>query len=170
MQKFNSKYNVNYKVENIEGIHTSISKSETTESVYVYYRNPENDNSVTVRFSHHENNGVKFGDQLDGYSATLNEIKYRLGLINRRFIPEKRKTINCYRVKKVVAAEMIEAPYTIQELYAMPIGTDLSEFKGMVAKGSNWVIDGGIIVEENITRLDCFGNEVTIGYFEYFEK
>jgi hypothetical protein len=33
MQKFNSKYNVNYKVENIEGIHTSISKSETTESV-----------------------------------------------------------------------------------------------------------------------------------------
>lgn len=83
-------FNVEYDVlefPEFTQIKNNVSKSDTTESVYVKYTNTENLNSVTVRFSNHENNAVKFGDQLNGFLATKNEILHRLGLVKRTFMP-----------------------------------------------------------------------------------
>lgn len=150
-----------------------VSFSNTTESVYVNYQNTDNDKSVTVRFSNHENNATKFGDQLDGNWAKDNEILYALGLKNRVFIPEKRKDIGAYQVKKKEAKAYEEADKTIQEIYSLPVGTDLSAYKGKRAKSnkegkiSNWIITGDVVSEVGVYARDFLGNSVPLGRYEY---
>ncbi len=150
-----------------------VNYSDTTESVYVEYTNKENNKSVTVRFSNHENNAVKFGDQLNGNWVRDDEILYRLGLKNRIFIPETKKDIGAYQVKRAEAKSYEEADKTIQELYDLPVGTDLSAYKGKRVKSnradkiSNWIIGGDVVKESQVYTSNILGQHVPVGKYEY---
>lgn len=153
-------------------IDIKVNKSETTESVYVTYKNNDNGKSIILRFSTHENNAVKFGDQLNGNLATKDEVLYKLGLMNRKFIPKKRLFISWKQPKKVDLDKYEVADKTMKELYDLGDGADISMYKGKLAKGSNYLITGDKIESSYETRLDDFGNEVRIGdyIYESFEK
>ena len=144
-----------------------IDKSNTSETVYVKYFNSENGKEITTRFSWHENNAVKFGDQLNGYIASENEILYHLGLKTREFIPNTYLAIAKRMVKKVEMKNYDESDLTIQEIYALGAGSDISAHTGKLAKGSNWLIEGTDITEHEETRTDHFGKEVRIGKYIY---
>lgn len=162
-------YHVEYDVVNFENesIVSSVSKSETTETVYVTYRNIENGKSITVRFSMHENNAVRFGDQLNGSFATNNEIMYHLGLKTRTFVPITRKTIWTQQVAKKRLAEYSETNLSISEMYELKAGADISMHTGKLAKGSNYLILGSTVEEIEETKMDAFGNSVRIGKYIY---
>ena len=148
-------------------IDIKVNKSETTESVYVTYKNNDNGKSIILRFSTHENNAVKFGDQLNGNLATKNEVLYKLGLMNRKFIPKKRLFISWKQPKKVDLDKYEVADKTMKELYDLGDGADISMYNGKLAKGSNYLITGDKIESSYETRLDDFGNEVRIGDYIY---
>lgn len=144
----------------------SIDKSNTSETVYVKYFNSENGKEITVRFSWHENNAVMFGDQLPG-SATSDEILYHLGLKTREFVPNTYLMIAKRMVKKIEMKNYEESELTIQEIYALGAGADISAHKGKLAKGSNWLIEGTEVVECKETRLDYLGRTNIIGKYIY---
>lgn len=163
-------YHVDYSVFDMSdypSVSCTVNESEFTESVYVRYYNADNDKSVTVRFSWHSNNAVKFGDQLDGCIATRDEVLYHLGLKSRKFVSETRLMIATRYVKKADVTLYSEADLTIHELYALGAGADLSSYTGKVAKGSNILILGKTVEEVPVTRLDSFGKEVKIGKYIY---
>lgn len=160
-------HHVYFRVEEFENkeIKHSISKSETTESVYVTYY--YNERSIVCRFSNHECNAVKFGDQLDGYIASTVEILYHLGLKTRIFVPNTYLSICKIQVKKVDIPSYFESDLTIKEMYNLGAGADISEHKGKLAKGSNW-----LILDEKVhscveTVKNCFGNFVNSGQYIY---
>lgn len=155
-----------YIVFDIEGVTSVIDKSETTESVYVTYR--ANGKSVTVRFSNHMNNAVLFGDQLNGNTATVNEILFRLGMKQRIFKPDTFLFIIKRAVAKKDLANYEVAHLTIQEMYNLGKDADLSEFKGKVAKDSNYLIQGDKVEEAEKTSRNIFGDSVTLGRYIYF--
>lgn len=166
----NGDFHSNYKVIDFDGIDniiTSVSKSETTESVYVTYSNILNSKSITVRFSEHDNNAVKFGDQLNGFFASKNEILYKLDLITRFFVPATRIYIGSQQVKKSTIALYEVADLTIQEMYLLPVNSDLSSFKGKLAKDSNRLILGEKVELLEETSTNCFGESVRVGTYEY---
>lgn len=145
----------------------TVNLSQSTESVYVTYSSPKTHKSVTLRFSDHENNAVKFGDQLNGILASDDEILYKLGYKKRTFIPKKRLFIGTQQIAKKKLKDYEEADKTIQELYALGAGADLSEYKGKRAKGSNYLIWGDKVDEYIETRRNFLGNEVQIGDYVY---
>ena len=163
----NGNYHVDYSVFEIESVKVNVSKSETTESVYVTYS--LNDKSITVRFSMHENNATKFGDQLNGNLASVNEVKYALGLISRKFIPDTYLFIGSRQVsKKDLAAGLFEeSNLTIQEMYDLGEGASLMEHKGKLAKGSNYLILTDSVEKLEKTRKNALGQEIFIGRFIY---
>ena len=128
---------------------TSVSKSLNSESVYVYYRNKDNDRVITCRFSWHENNATKFGDQLDGIIAEPDEVLFHLGLKKRTFIPKTSLLVPSRTVSKkdLESGRYEEADKTIQEIYSMGAGADISQYNGKLAKGSNYLILGNKILE-----------------------
>ena len=136
----------------------SVSKSDSTESVYVRYFNEDNAESITARFSTHENNAVKFGYQLNGYIATKNEILYKLDLINRKFVPNTYLSITKRQVKKLDLPKYEESDLSIKEMYDLGEGADISMHKGKIAKGSNYLIQGNTVEK-------IIGDT---GRFEYF--
>lgn len=146
----------------------NINKSNTTETVYITYYYKEK--SITVRFSNHTSNAVEFGDQLDGNFATKNEVLYHLGLKKRKFIPDIYKYIPSYQVKRseVENYEMIDL--TWEELYDLPVGTDISKYKGKLGKNSNRIIDGDRVENKIKTRHNRFGQNVQIGRYVYETK
>lgn len=150
-------------------VSSSVSLSETTESVYVTYENKENGKTITARFSYHVNNAVVFGDQLDGFVASKDEILYRLGLKTRTFVPDTFLFIN----KKCVAKKDIEAglyefaELTIKEMYDLGKGADLSAYTGKIAKDSNWLIEGNRVEEEIKTSTNFLGQRVQLGRYIY---
>lgn len=136
-----------------------VSESVGTESVYVTYTNEDTGAKATVRFSGHENNATKFGDQLSGWynnspvkQQMENELKYRLGLVDRKYIYAKSIPTRSVSNKELAAGTYPEADKTIQELYELPVGTDLAQYKGKLAKGSRYLITGGK-VKENRSRV-----------------
>lgn len=135
----NGNYHVDYSVFEIEGVNVNVNESETTESVYVTYS--INDKSITVRFSEHENNAIKFGDQLNGNFSSINEVKYALGLVTRKFIPDTYLMIESRQVsKKDIAAGIYkQANLTIKEMYDLGANASLAEYKGKLAKDSNYL-------------------------------
>ena len=149
-------------------IKTSVSNSRTTESTYVTYLNSENGKSITVRFSNHENNATKFGDQLDDM-ASNDEILFRLGLKKREFIPNKFLNIWTRQVSKndLINNTFEEGDKTIKELYALGKDADLSDYKGKLAKDSNYLILGDKVQEETEKGRDVFGGPTTKGNFVY---
>lgn len=139
------KYHVDFNVIDFSEypqIKTSVSKSNTTESVYVTYRNNDNLESVTARFSNHENNAVKFGYELNGYLTNKNEILYRLGFKKRVFVPNKKKFIYSRMVAYKDLDKYQEADITIKEMYDLGENASLKEYKGKLAKDSNYLILG----------------------------
>ena len=164
------KYHVNYKVFDFPEypfISNSVEKSDTTESVYVTYRNNQNDKKITVRFSLHENNAVKFGDQLNGVLATKDEVLYNLGFKNRKFIPLKRLMIESRQVKKSQIPQYEQAELTIKEMYDLGANADISQYKGKLAQNSNLLILGDKVTEFEETGLNAFGQKVFVGDYIY---
>jgi len=150
-------------------ISSSVSLSETTESVYVTYRNDENDKKITTRFSYHVNNAVAFGDQLNGFAAGKNEILYHLGLKTRTFIPDTFLFINkrCVAKKDMEAGLYEFAELTIKEMYDLGKGADLSAYTGKIAKNSNYLILGSKVEEEVKTSTNILGQRVQLGRYIY---
>lgn len=169
----NGNWHTLYNVEVFDGfpqITSKVEKSETTESVYVKYYNSDNGKSVIVRFSNHNCNAERFGDVL-GRWASKDEILYNLGLKKRRFEQSVRIFIPTQQVKKkkLAAGEYEYSEYTIQELYNMVKNKQsIKSHIGKVAKNSNYLIldDGKEFLE---TRVNCFGEEVKIGKYIYFD-
>lgn len=160
-------YNVEYTVFDMpEGVEVRISKSDTSESVYVYYTYKEE--KVTVRFSHHQNNAVKLGEQLDGNLCKRDEVLCRLGLKKRTFIPDTYLSISFTTVSKKNANNYEEAPLTIQEMYSLGEGADLTEYVGKLAKNSRYLITGNVVKKEIKTRL-ILGQNVQIGTYIYHD-
>lgn len=168
----NGKSHVAYFIEDFSEypqISASVSFSETSESVYVNYLNSANIESITVRFSNHVNNATRFGDQLDGYSCTRQEILYRLGLKKRIFIPGRKKTIYASQVAKSQVSFYETTDITIQEMYNLPVGTSLEKYTGKLAKDSRWLILGDAVEEVEITTRNAFGQYVRAGHYEYLD-
>lgn len=165
-------YNVNYNVfefTDFPQVKSSVSKSETTESVYVSYINEDNGNRITVRFSTHINNAVEFGDQLDGNFATGNEVLYHLGLKKRTFVPNKKPNIIASQIKRALVQNYEMADITIKEMYDLGVGADLSQYTGKVAKNSNWLILGSKVDELIESRQNRLGQSVQIGKYVYHD-
>lgn len=161
--------NVDYRIEDLSAysteIRTKVQKSNSTESVYVYYI--LGDKMAVVRFSSHSCNGVEFGNYIDGNTYPIDEILYRLGLVKRVFIPNTYLSIYTQQVAKKKIASYEMADITIQEMYAMGEGADLSAYKGKIAKDSNYLILGDTITREVVEVRNSFGQKVTRGRYEY---
>lgn len=96
----------------------------------------------------------------DGRSSNArNEILYRLGFIDRVFIPSYRNLVTHQAVAKKKLHLYVECDKTLSELIALPEGTDISEYKGKLAKGSTEMITSSIV-----KRVECGG------HFEYIKK
>jgi len=163
-------FHASYSTINLEkypSVSAKVSKSNTTETVYVEYHNKSNGKEVTVRFSNHQNNAVKFGDQLNGNLATDNEILHRLGLKKATFIPNKKLHIGRQFVPKKTLQNYEETNLTIDELFALGAGADISKHTGKLANGSNEVILGKTVNEHIQKRSNAFGQEVQLGRYEY---
>lgn len=147
------------------GIKTSVQKSYSTESVYVYYT--LGTISAVVRFSNHHCNAVEFGKYIDGNNYTEDEILFKLGLKERVFIPLTEKRIETMQVAKKKLANYEEAELTIKELYALEVGSDISKYTGKIAKGSNYLICSTEVELVKVMKRNSFGDPITVGRFEY---
>ena len=122
------------------GVRSTISFSGTTESVYVTYINDNNSKRITARFSYHINNAVKYGDQLNGFIATEDEILFHLGLKTRTFKPDIILQLGRNAVKAKKINEYKSCGLTLSELFALGDGADISMYVGMLIEGTDKVI------------------------------
>ena len=141
-----------YKVDEVALSYPNISykvdESATTESVYVtYYNNDpkysENERpKVTVRYSTHDSNAVKFGDQLRGEAVERNngELLYRLGLKEREWIPAPSVPTQTVSKKDLENNTYEESELTERDIMLLPVGADIAEHKGKLIKGTNKLI------------------------------
>lgn len=164
-----SETNIAYEVLDFTAynVASSVSNSETTESVYVRYQNNDNGMSVTVRFSNHTCNAVLFGDKLDGNTSTRDEILFHLGLKTRTFVQRTYLFIGSRQVGKKDLNKYEESDLTIKEMYALGANADLSVHNGKLAKGSNYLVLDNKVSMVGETGFDAFGNKVKIGNFIY---
>ncbi len=142
----------NYKVDEVALSYPNISykvdKSASTESVYVTYTNndpkyPENGKpKVTVRYSIHDSNAVKFGDQLRGEAVERNngELLYRLGLKEREWVPAPSVPTRTVSKKDLENNTYEESELTERDIMLLPVGADIAEHKGKLIKGTNELI------------------------------
>ena len=166
----NGTYHVQYHVIDTAAfpqVSVSINNSGTTESVYVTYTNAYNAKSTTVRFSNHMSNAVMFGDQLDGAVATNLQILFRIGLATRTFAAASSLIIETKQVKKATMSQYEECAFSMQELYAMGEGADISAHTGKLAKGSNRIIVSTTVVRMNSTIINRLGEVVEVGTYTY---
>lgn len=151
-----------YNIEEFPGlpIKTNVQKSLSSESVYVTYLHMETLKLAKVRFSSHTCNDVEFGAVIDGHSTNVrNEILYKLGLVERRFVPAFSGCITFQNVAKKKMHLYEVADKTIAELSSLPAGTDISEYRGKIAKDSSMVITSSKVISKQIG-----------GHFEYIMK
>lgn len=156
-----------YDFPEFPSIQSTVTESNTSETVYIRYANRENGRNVTVRFSWHINNAVEFGDQLDGNTTSRDEVLYRLGLMRRTFIPNSFLFIGKRMVKKSAMKNYEEADLTIGEMYELGEDADLSRFVGKLAKGSNYLITSSKVDKVLESRTDRLGNTVYCGKYIY---
>ncbi len=90
-----------------------------------------------------------------------------LGIGKRIFIPETYLYIHKTQVKNSNAPTYEEAHKTIQEMYNMGEGADLSIYKGKLAKGSRWLILGDKVERLENKKRNYLGQEVTVGKYVY---
>ena len=160
-------FNIDFSIENFDNknITHTVVKSNTTESVYVTYH--YNEKEAKVRFSNHSSNALKFGDVLNGFTVTQNEILCELGLMNRVFIPEVRLSVPYIQIKKTKMGNYKECNLSIKEIYALGAGANITEFKGMLCKGSNHLIQGDEIEQHEVIKTNHFGQDVRVGNYKY---
>ena len=94
---------------------------------------------------------------------------YKLGLRKREFTPKTFLYIGKQSVAKRDLHKYEEVPLTIQEMYALGEGADLSAYKGKLAKGSNYLIFSDkvdLVVDKG---RDAFGSPTTRGTYTYSE-
>ena len=151
-------------------IKSSVEFSDSSESVYVRYSSKKTGKSVTCRFSWHQSNAERFGDVLNGYWAGMDDILFRLGYKNRKFIPDTQLVIISRKVAKKQLALYEEAPLTIREMYALGEGADLTQYVGKIAKGGNYLILGDKVEKSVIKVRDSLGIERVRGSFIYENK
>lgn len=163
----NGSWHVDYNVCNIDGINVNVTFSNTSESVYVTYYNENNGKKVVVRFSNHECNAVRFGDYLNGNTASMLEIMYHLGLASRVFVPNKILFIHTRKVKKTEVNTYDVAELTISEMYALGAWADISAYRGKLAKGSNYLILGDTVEEVDDAGINALGQKVIRGKYVY---
>lgn len=148
-------YHVPYKVDSTildyPNVSYEVAESNSTESVYVTYYNNDPKYSVyerpkvTVRFSNHGSNSSKFGDVLPGSlnesERQTNEILARLGL--KKATPIHGKSIPTVSASNadIESGKYEEADITKQELYALPIGADISQYRGKRINGTREIIN-----------------------------
>lgn len=148
-------YHVPYKVDSTildyPNVSYEVAESNLTESVYVTYYNNDPKYSVyerpkvTVRFSNHGSNSSKFGDVLPGSlnesERQTNEILARLGL--KKATPIHGKSIPTVSASNadIESGKYEEADITKQELYALPIGADISQYRGKRINGTREIIN-----------------------------
>ena len=153
----------------------SVNKSLSTESVYVTYRNEETGDKATVRFSGHNSNAVRFGDQMAGWDddgsfiarQLENQLKYRLGLMDRKLVYGTYIGTRSVSNADLESGKYEEADITLRELYALPVGTDISQYTGKLARGSRELIEGEVVKEnrnkvvavEYIPRFSLIGEQ-----------
>ena len=132
----------------------SVSKSTSTESVYVTYRNEETGDKAVVRFSGHNNNATRFGDQMVGWDNDSpyakrkeDELKYRLGLMDKTLKYGTYIGTRSVSNADLESGKYEEADITLAELYGLPAGTDISQHTGKLAKGSRELILGEVVKE-----------------------
>lgn len=109
------------------------------------------------------------GDQLD-WTASREEILFHLGLATRTFIPDTRLFIASRQVSKKSLGQYEEAELTINEMYELGAGADLSKYTGKLAKGSNYLIQGTEVKELESAGIDAFGNKRVLGKYTYNVK
>lgn len=160
-------FHADYTTFEIDNVTVDVNLSETTESVYITYTNVLNGNTCRVRFSNHECNAVKFGNILDGNFCTLNDVMYHLGMIERVFVPETYLYISSITVGKKDLDKYEVSDLTIQEMYNMGEGADLTKHVGKLALNSNYLIQDNIVRKFNKTKRNVFGFDVQVGKFVY---
>lgn len=105
-------YHVRYDVFDIPNTHTRVVPSSGTESVYVKYCRDNDElclEPITVRYSNHDNNAVRFGEQIDGRLGrknALDEVLTRLGKAAPKF--EKRTFHHRNPLRSKVTREELE--------------------------------------------------------------
>ena len=122
------------------GIRSTVSFSDTTESIYVTYINDNNSKRITARFSYHINNAVRYGDQLNGFLANEDEILFHLGLKTRTFKPDVVLQLGRNAVKAKKIHEYKSCGLTLAELFDLGDGADISMYLGMLIEGTDKVI------------------------------
>jgi len=160
-------FQVDYFIFDIENTTIDVQNSETTETVYVTYTSNLTGMSCKVRFSNHESNAVKFGDVLDGYWCDKQQVMYRLGLLKRTFIPETYLSIGSRQVSKRDFDRYEVAELTIQEMYNLGEGGDLTKYVGKLAKNSNYLILDNTVNKFNRITNNAFGFQVEVGKYIY---
>ena len=172
MLKYASSNHAEYYVANFPetDIRSSVEFSDSSESVYVRYSSKKTGKSVTCRFSWHQSNAEIFGDVLNGYWVGTDEILFRLGYKERKFVPDTQVVIVSRKVAKKQLALYEEAPLTIREMYALGEGADLSQYVGKVTKGGNYLILGDKVEKSVIKVRDSLGIERVRGSFIYENK
>ncbi len=111
-------------------IEARVSKASTTESVYVTYTNKNNGASVKVRFSNHMSNNARWGVDLPGFAAENGQILERLGLAEGEWQGNSYVPVRSISKAELAAGNYEVADKTRAELSQLPIGTDISEYKG----------------------------------------
>ncbi|MDR2594541.1 MAG: hypothetical protein LBC87_07215 [Fibromonadaceae bacterium] len=147
-------------------IKSEVGFSQSSESSYVYYTNKNNGKRISVRFSMHENNAVKFGDQLNGYLATEDEILFHLGFKKRTFIPAVELSIahNQVSLKKLDKYEMLSE--TLADLFKLGAGADLSNYYGKVTADLK-LITGKRVNSYKKESKNLVGEWVEVGKYIY---
>ena len=143
---------------------SSVSKSDTTESVYVTYFNKENNKQVTVRFSDHNDNGIRFGIYLPG-GCNPKEILAKLGLV--RVVDKPWGKIPKTTVPKKVRKELIASGFEIgvppvpTERWGFYRNEDIGTYTGLKGKYTPGAIEmflSDYIVADNIHGRVDFEN------------
>lgn len=164
-------------IEDMSGlpVRVNVCRADTTESVYVKYRRTDgkplrlnddnNSGCVTVRFSTHDCNGVKFGLYVKGdeVKGNRNEVLYRLGFIDMHIEYVYASFAPTSFCKKSKIKYLPVAPITLAELEQLPEGTDISHMNGMYLSDTvNTIIAGDVIGRHVVGKKVIFDSEIKI--------
>lgn len=122
-------------------IEASVSKSLGTESVYVKYVDNATSKSITMRFSGHVNNAVRFGLELSS-AAPREAVLHALGYMSRTFVHDVIAKVSTRRLKAEELESCESTDMTEAEILALGIGADISHLVGKRVKGTDRVVKG----------------------------
>lgn len=122
-------------------IKASVSESMSTESVYVTYTDESTLKSITMRFSGHANNAVRFGFQLSS-DEPKEAVLSAIGYMKRVFVNDVVAKVPSRKLKSYEMADVEEADMTEEDIISLGVGADISHLVGKRIKGTNRVVKG----------------------------